>query len=66
LVLALVLAPMLEENFRRAMLISHGNPAVFVTHPVSLGILLFTVVLAVFFLQRRHVPGADIASETPP
>ena len=66
LVLALVLAPMLEENFRRAMLISHGNPAVFVTHPVSLGILLFTVALAVFFLQRRHVPGADIASETLP
>lgn len=55
LVLALVLAPMLEENFRRAMLISKGDPSVFVTHPISLGILVLTVFLAVFFLRRRHV-----------
>jgi TctA family transporter len=58
LVLALVLAPMLEENFRRAMLISKGDPSVFVTHPVSLGILLLTVALAWFFLRRRQAPDA--------
>ena len=53
LVLALVLAPMLEENFRRAMLISRGDPTVFVTHPVSLAILVLTVLLAAFFLRRQ-------------
>lgn len=51
LVLALVLTPMLEENFRRAMIISNGDATVFLTHPVSAGILLLTVGLAVFFTR---------------
>ena len=63
LVLGLVLAPMLEENFRRAMLISKGDPAVFVTSPVSAGILVLTVFLAWFFLRR---PPASMLAETAP
>jgi TctA family transporter len=57
LVLALVLTPMLEENFRRAMIISKGDATVFVTHPVSAGILALTVALAIFFVRRRSTPG---------
>jgi TctA family transporter len=57
LILALVLEPMLEENFRRAMLLSGGEPLVFVTRPVSLGILLLTVALAFFFFHRRPAPA---------
>ncbi len=49
LILALVLEPMLEENFRRAMLLS--------TRPISLGILLLTVALAFFFFHRRPGPA---------
>jgi putative tricarboxylic transport membrane protein len=63
LVLALVLAPTLEENFRRSMLISKGDPSVFVTHPISLGILLLTVFLAWFFLKRGK-PAAEVAAGT--
>ena len=40
LLLGFVLGPMLEENLRRAMLLSRGSPSVFVTHPLSLGLLL--------------------------
>ena len=32
LMLGFVLGPMLEENLRRAMLLSRGSPSVFVTH----------------------------------
>ena len=39
LLLGFVLGPMLEENLRRAMIITRGSPAVFVTHPLSLGLL---------------------------
>ncbi len=53
LVLALVLEPTLEENFRRAMQLSRGDATVFITSPISLGILVLTGLLAWFFLKRR-------------
>jgi putative tricarboxylic transport membrane protein len=39
LVLAFVLGPLLEENLRRAMLISRGDATVFLSRPIS-GVLL--------------------------
>ncbi len=38
-ILGLVLGPMLEESFRRALLISHGDPATFIQSPISAGFL---------------------------
>ena len=35
IVLGFVLGPMLEENFRRAMMLSHGDLMVFTQHPIS-------------------------------
>ncbi len=40
LLLGFVLGPLLEDHLRRAMIISGGDPTVFVTRPVSLGLLL--------------------------
>jgi putative tricarboxylic transport membrane protein len=40
LMLAFILGPMMEEALRRAMLLSHGNPAIFFTRPISLAFLL--------------------------
>jgi putative tricarboxylic transport membrane protein len=45
LLLGFVLAPMLEENLRRALLLSRGDPSVFVERPISLGLLVVSVVL---------------------
>ncbi len=45
--LGLVLGPQMEEYFRRAMLLSRGDPSVFVTRPISLGLLIATAVLLV-------------------
>ena len=39
LVLGLVLGPLMEENLRRAMLISHGDATVFFTRPISAALL---------------------------
>ncbi len=47
LLLGFVLGPMMEDNLRRAMLLSRGNPAVFVTRPLSLALLLIAVALLV-------------------
>ena len=50
LLLGFVLGPMLEENLRRAMIISRGNASVFVTHPLSLGLLLVSLALLIVVL----------------
>jgi TctA family transporter len=43
MMLGFVLGPMMEEHLRRAMLMSGGDPTVFVTHPISLALLIATV-----------------------
>jgi putative tricarboxylic transport membrane protein len=40
LVIGFVLGPLLEENFRRALIFAEGDYTVFVREPVSLGLLL--------------------------
>src|SRR6195256_6281982 len=40
LILGFVLGPLMEENLRRALLISRGDPMVFVQEPISLGFLI--------------------------
>ncbi len=57
LMLAFILGPMMEENLRRAMLLSHGNPAIFFTRPISLGFLLaaaFLLLLTIAPTVRRR------------
>ncbi len=64
LILGFVLGPPLEENLRRALLMSDGSFAVFVTRPISLGFLLVTALaLAAMVLpslrRRRALATAD-------
>lgn len=49
LVLGFILGPMMEENLRRAMLLSRGDPSVFVSSAISCG-LLIAAVLMVFLV----------------
>jgi TctA family transporter len=45
LLLGYVLGPMMEENLRRALLLSRGDPMVFLTRPISLTLLIISLVL---------------------
>jgi TctA family transporter len=47
LLLGFVLGPMMEENFRRALLLSRGDFTTFLTRPLSLGLLLAAAFLVV-------------------
>ena len=47
MLLGFVLGPMMEENLRRALQVSHGDPSVFFTHPISLGFILATVLILI-------------------
>jgi putative tricarboxylic transport membrane protein len=50
LLLGFVLGPLLEENLRRAMILSRGDPTTFLTRPISAGLLLLAVVVLVVVL----------------
>ena len=50
LLLGLILGPMMEENLRRALLLSRGDWSVFVTRPISAGLLAGAVLLLVIVL----------------
>lgn len=47
-VLGFVLGPMLEENLRRALILSNGDPMTFVERPISLALLLVSVGAVLF------------------
>lgn len=63
-VLGFILGPMMEENLRRALLLSRGDPSVFFTRPISCGLLiaaavLLLVVLAPAVRKKREVAFQD-------
>lgn len=47
LILGFVLGPMMEENLRRGMLLSRGDPSVFFTRPLSLAFLILAAALLI-------------------
>jgi TctA family transporter len=47
LLLGFILGPMMEENLRRALLLSRGDWSVFVTRPISAGLLIAAAILLV-------------------
>lgn len=72
ILLGLVLGPMVEENFRRAMLLSRGDPTVFIQRPISCTFLVISVLLLVgvtwsawrnraYRKPSSNVPGSEPA-----
>jgi putative tricarboxylic transport membrane protein len=47
LLMGFVLGPMVEENFRRSLITSHGDPMVFLQRPISLVLLLMCAALLI-------------------
>jgi putative tricarboxylic transport membrane protein len=53
-VIGLILGPLAETQFRRALSISQGDPSTFFTHPISAAFLALTALLIVVpWLVRR-------------
>jgi len=46
-IIGLILGKLAEAQFRRAMTISQGDPSVFVTHPISLALLIIALIVLV-------------------
>ncbi|MFF5077118.1 tripartite tricarboxylate transporter permease [Actinoplanes sp. NPDC000266] len=58
LLLGFVLGPLLEDNLRRALIISRGDPSVFLTRPISASLLALTaaalIIAALPAIRRRR------------
>jgi TctA family transporter len=61
LLLGFVLGPLLEENLRRAMLLSRGDPTVFFTRPISLTMLLLAAFLLLLIVAPQFRKTRDEA-----
>jgi TctA family transporter len=61
LLLGFVLGPMMEENLRRAMLLSRGDPTVFFTRPLSLVMLLMAAALLLLIAAPNFRKTREVA-----
>lgn len=66
--LGFVLGPMIEQNFRRALLLSHGDILTFVEHPISAwfigaSALMVTVQIIVFIWKKRRKKLKPLAAK---
>src|SRR5688572_15432156 len=61
LLLGVGVGPLMEENLRRALLISRGDPTVFFTRPISLGFMLVSAfIVLIMLLPALKKRRADI------
>ncbi len=65
LILAFVLGPLMEENLRRALLISRGDPTVFFTRPISAVFLGLTILLLVVMILPNIRKKREVVYQEP-
>ncbi len=63
ILLGLVLGPIMEENFRRAMILSDGSWSIFVSSPIDIGLLIL-IVLSVVLIIKGKVQECKNNNET--
>ena len=61
LILGFILGPMMEENMRRALLLSRGDLTTFITSPISGGLLALSAVLLLMVLLPAVRKGREQA-----
>lgn len=64
MVLAFILAPMLEQSLTQSLIMSHGSPLIFVTRPIALLFLVLTAVSIALYirsgLRARLLQAAEV------
>ena len=70
-VVGLILGPLAEQQFRRALAISQGDPSVFLTHPISAVLLIIAALLVIGPMVLRYrsngaAKGAGKSGSTSP
>jgi putative tricarboxylic transport membrane protein len=66
ILLALILGPMAEQNLRRSLIISHGDPLIFFKRPISAAfiiIALFVIITSYYRIKKAMEREAQIRAE---
>jgi putative tricarboxylic transport membrane protein len=66
ILLALILGPMAEQNLRRSLIISHGDPLIFFKRPISAAfivIALFVIITSYYRIKRAMEREAQIVAD---
>jgi putative tricarboxylic transport membrane protein len=66
ILLALILGPMAEQNLRRSLIISHGDPLIFFQRPISAAFIivaLFVIITSYYRIKRAMEREAEMESE---
>jgi TctA family transporter len=66
MLLGFVLGPMMEEHFRRAMLLGRGDPMTFLDRPISATVLAITLFVLLWGFKPLLFPGKAVAPDTGP
>jgi TctA family transporter len=61
MLMGLILGPMMEENMRRAMTVSRGNPMIFVQRPLSAALLAIAAALLLIVVLPNVRRGREKA-----
>jgi len=61
MLLGFILGPLMEEYLRRAFIIAHGDPSVFVTRPISATMLGLAVITLAIVLMPAIRKKRDVA-----
>lgn len=68
MVLAFILAPMLEQSLTQSLMMSHGSPLIFVTRPIALLFLVLTAVSVGLYIRSgwraRGVAAAKAGADS--
>jgi TctA family transporter len=60
-ILGFVLGPLMEENLRRSMVLSGGDPSIFFVRPISLALIVASAALILLIVVPRFRKGRDEA-----
>jgi len=66
ILLALILGPMAEQNLRRSLIISHGDPLIFFQRPISAAFIIvavFVIITSYYRIKRAMEKEAEMEAE---
>ena len=66
ILLALILGPMAEQNLRRSLIISHGDPLIFFTRPICAAFLIiaiFVMITSYYRIKKAMDREAQVVAE---